>query len=162
MNSTNYNKGQRLYVYTDGNAARKLNSAAPRQAPRQRTKEQVRKQRQKRHHVNKKMLPINGKYAFFLAAASVACLVVCVAYLNVQSGIKAKAASIHSLRTQVEDLKTQNDSLDYSINGHVDVDAICKKAEKKLGMVQAGKDQISKYDKTDSEFMKQTEDIPEK
>jgi cell division protein FtsB len=106
-------------------------------------------------------LSINGAYVAFLAVAAVFCLALCIVYLNVQSDISAKQSSITALESEINSIVAENDALDYEINSYIDTDYIYKVAKKELGMVEATADQISLYEKTDSEYMKQLEDIPE-
>jgi hypothetical protein len=42
----------------------------------------------------------------------------------------------------------------------MDMDYIIKEAKEKLGMVEATQDQVTLYDKSSSEYMKQTGEIP--
>lgn len=44
----------------------------------------------------------------------------------------------------------------------MDIENISKVAKEQLGMIQAGKNQISFYDSSESEYMKQYNDVPEK
>lgn len=57
-------------------------------------------------------------------------------------------------------LKTENDALQTNINTSVDLDHVYKVATEELGMVYANKNQILQYDKTESEYVRQNEDIP--
>ena len=52
-------------------------------------------------------------------------------------------------------------SLETSINTSIDLNEIYEIATKELGMVYAKKDQVLLYDKTESEYVRQYEDIPE-
>ena len=56
---------------------------------------------------------------------------------------------------------TENDALETSINTSVDLNKIYEIATKELGMVYARKNQVLLYDKTESEYVRQYEDIPE-
>ena len=48
------------------------------------------------------------------------------------------------------------------INTSIDLDNIYKIATEELGMVYANKDQVRMYNKTESEYVRQYEDIPER
>ena len=61
----------------------------------------------------------------------------------------------------MEALKAENDALETSINTYVDLDHIYDVATKELGMGYASKNQILLYDKTESEYVRQYEDVPE-
>lgn len=143
--------------YIEGSAARNIAQ------PRRRYEEPVR--REQRRQVRKPLrntLSMNGAYVAFLAIAAIACVVVCVMYIRVQADISQKTAHINSLKNEISVLGAQNDSLDYTVNGFVDVDYVCKVAKEELGMIEASGEQVVIYDKTDSEYMKQLEDVPNK
>ena len=57
--------------------------------------------------------------------------------------------------------KGDNDALLTRINTSVDLDYVYKVATEELGMVYANKDQVRLYNKTESEYVRQYEDIPE-
>jgi cell division protein FtsL len=144
--------------YVDGSVAYRY-SAAPKEAP------SVRPQRRPQTKVKtvrapKKALRMNARYALFLGCAAVFCLVMCVAYLYTQAVITEKSNNISSLTDEISALTVQNDALDYTINGYMDMDYIIKEAKEKLGMVEATQDQVTLYDKSSSEYMKQTGEIP--
>ena len=61
-----------------------------------------------------------------------------------------------------EKLKGDNDALLTRINTSVDLDYVYKVATEELGMVYANKDQVRLYNKTESEYVRQYEDIPER
>ena len=82
-------------------------------------------------------------------------------YLQLRSSITTRIGNIESLEQDVEALKAENDALETSINTYVDLDHIYDVATKELGMVYANKNQILLYDKTESEYVRQYEDIPE-
>ena len=69
--------------------------------------------------------------------------------------------TIKALEQQLDTLKAENDALETSINTSVDLDHVYKVATEELGMVYAGKDQVLLYNQTESEYVKQYEDIPE-
>ena len=150
------NNNQRNLYYYNGNTVRKLKPQQQRR-PQQQIKRvpQTRSQKRARTSMSKGFLVL-------FAAAAVACVMICVYYLQLQAKVTAKNAEIKSLRTQVSELKTQNDSIDYELNSQIDVNAICKKAVKKLGMVPVSKHQVAHYNKTENEYVKQVENIPEK
>ena len=69
-------------------------------------------------------------------------------------------ADIVSLESDINTLKSQNDALDYSINSFMDIEYITKVAMEELGMIRATEHQISFYNNTENEYMKQFKDIP--
>ena len=100
-------------------------------------------------------------YVIMLTIASVFTLYLCINYLHVQSSITARMHNIEKMEAQLEQLKAENDALETSINTSIDLNKIYEIATKELGMVYAKKDQVLLYDKTESEYVSQYEDIPE-
>ena len=101
-------------------------------------------------------------YVVMLTAAAVCALYICVSYLHVQSSITGRIHHIEVLEQELELLKSENDALQTRINTDIDLDHIYKVATEELGMVYAGRDQVILYDKTESEYVRQYEDIPGK
>ena len=87
---------------------------------------------------------------------------ICVSYLKLQSSVTARLNHIESLEESIEKLKGDNDALLTRINTSVDLDYVYKVATEELGMVYANKDQVRLYNKTESEYVRQYEDIPER
>lgn len=84
-----------------------------------------------------------------------------MSYLKLQSSVTARLNHIESLEESIEKLKGDNDALLTRINTSVDLDYVYKVATEELGMVYANKDQVRLYNKTESEYVRQYEDIPE-
>ena len=149
--------------YVEGSTVRKLNNAdnAERQPRtydgnrRVRTSAAVYKNRERATRMSKG----------YVAVLAVCCLMmsaVCAQYLSLRDSITTRKAEIATLELQVDALKAQNDSIDYTINSYIDVDHIRSVAMGELGMIQAGKNQISFYQSSESEYMKQYREVPEK
>lgn len=146
-------------VYVDGNTVRQseLNQAKPL------LKEDARREYRKSHQVRRnqeKALYMDGPYVFVLTIAALAALLLCVNYLHVQASITARMAHIEELELKLEHLKSENDALQTRIDTYVDLEYVYKVATEELGMVYANKDQVLLYDKTESEYVRQYEDIP--
>ena len=148
------------YVY--GNAARVME-------PAEKEKRQKRqKQRPARRKVvsytvwrnQEKALHMNLPYVIMLTLAVFCVLVICVNYLHIQSDISTRLANIEKLEKGVEQLKAENDALETRTNTSIDLDYIYKVATEELGMVYANRNQVRLYDKTESEYVRQYEDIP--
>ena len=92
--------------------------------------------------------------------AAICALVICVNYLHQQSSMQARLSRIETLEQQVENQRAENNTLETRINTSVNLDHIYKVATEELGMVYAGKDQVLLYDQTESEYIRQNEDIP--
>ena len=145
------------YVY--GTAAR--NMAAEREHTR---KQRVVQYRQNMSHTvrknQEKALQMNLPYVIMLTLAAVCALYICIGYLHVQSSMTAKIHNIETLEQQLEQLRSENDALQTRINTDMDLDHIYKVATEELGMVYANRNQVLLYDKTESEYVRQYEDIP--
>ena len=145
------------YVY--GTAAR--NMAAERARTR---KQRVVQYRQDMSHTvrknQEKALQMNLPYVIMLTLAAVCALYICIGYLHVQSSMTAKIHNIETLEQQLEQLRSENDALQTRINTDMDLDHIYKVATEELGMVYANRNQVLLYDKTESEYVRQYEDIP--
>lgn len=145
-------------VYVHGNTVRK---AAPARKPvhipdevrRPSVNHRVRRNREK-------ALQMDLPYVIMLTIAVVCTLCLCVNYLHLQSSITNNIHGIETFEAKLENLKTENDALETNINTSVDLDHVYKVATEELGMVYANKNQILQYDKTESEYVRQNEDIP--
>lgn len=142
--------------YISGNTARQL-QAVP---ERKRVEEHKKQLSQTVKRNREKASQMSFGYLMFLAAATIALVVVCFNYLKLHADISATNSSITNLTSSVDTLTAQNDAMDYSINSYTDVNYIIKVATEELGMVQASKDQVSYYKSTESEYMKQFTDVP--
>lgn len=152
-------RSNRNSVYIEGNTVRKL---SPAKAPEKRTMDEDRRPAVN-HRVRRnreKALQMDLPYVVMLTAAVVCTLCLCVNYLHMQSSITAKIHDIETKEAELENLKTENDALETNIKTSVDLDHIYKVATEELGMVYANKNQILQYKKTESEYVRQNEDIP--
>jgi cell division protein FtsL len=130
--------------------------------------EQVRQRRQNYEKARRRSeirnrndaLTINFYSLVILSLAAVSCLFICCNYLRVQSSVTSKMKKIESMESKIEKIKNENDALEARINSYVNLDNVYKVATGELGMVYASKDQVITYDKTESEYVRQYEDIP--
>ena len=104
---------------------------------------------------------IDMPYLVMLILAAGAAMFILFSYIKVQSSISSCLKTIETQEKQLELLKSENDALQTSINTSVDLDYIYKVATEELGMVYAGKNQIIRYDKTESEYVRQYANIPD-
>ena len=149
--------------YVEGNTVRKI-ERAPQYEEQERRKQ---KKRNSSHTVTvrrnqEKALQMNLFSVLLLTAAMICTLYICVSYLKLQSSVTARLNHIESLEESIEKLKGDNDALLTRINTSVDLDYVYKVATEELGMVYANKDQVRLYNKTESEYVRQYEDIPER
>ena len=122
---------------------------------------------EKRHTVTtrrnqEKALPMDLPYVILLTFAAICTLYLCVNYLQLQSTVAARLNHIEALEKSIETLKADNDALETRINTSVDLDYVYQVATEELGMVYANKNQVRLYNKTESEYVRQYEDIPER
>ena len=161
-------KEQNQYIH--GSTVRKLEPVreVPQHVPSKERKQKL-NSRQKQeirasHRIRRnqeKALRMDLPYVFVLSIAAVCALWLCVNYLHIQSSMTGRIHNIQDLEKKLEVLKANNDALETRINTYVDLDYVYKVATEELGMVYANKDQIILYDKSESEYVRQYEDIPE-
>ena len=149
---------QGSYVY--GNTVRAAEPKRETVRPQQPSKHQQTVSRTVRRN-QEKALQMDLPYVVMLTFAALCALYICVSYLHVQSSITARMHHIEQMEAELEQLRAENDALETSINTSIDLNKIYEIATKELGMVYAKKDQVLLYDKTESEYVRQYEDIPE-
>jgi cell division protein FtsB len=103
---------------------------------------------------------INGLYALFLAGAMAVILYLCVSYIRIQFSLSSDLATIRAMEKRLETLTAQNDALQLQIDTSVDLGRVFSIATRELGMVYANEDQVVFYQQTESEYVRQYEDIP--
>ena len=133
-------------------------------------REEVRRERRleaRRHnravrHRQEQALHMDFFYLVMLTLATVAALFICCSYIRVKSSISSSMRSIEKYEQQLEALKSENDALQTAIHTDIDLDHIYNVATTQLGMVYADRNQVIRYKKTESEYVRQYEDIPGK
>lgn len=145
-------------AYIDGSTARKLRpagnpDAGEKQKPKKKVSYQIRRNQEKALHMD---MP----YVLMLTAAAVCTLYLCVNYLQVRSTMTSRIHNIETIEKELEFLKSENDALETSINTSLDLDYVYRIATEELGMVYPNKNQVILYNKTESEYVRQYEDIP--
>ena len=152
--------------YIDGNVVRKLSPDIEEQQEEEERQERLRRQDRIRRHNNavrrnqENALRMDLPYLIMLTVATIAALFICCSYIQVQASITTSMRNIETQEKTLENLKSENDALQTSINTDVDLDHIYDVATRELGIVYANKDQVIKYKKTESEYVRQYEDIP--
>ncbi|MCR4629383.1 MAG: cell division protein FtsL [Bacillota bacterium] len=162
----------RRQAYVAGSAARELNpyyeveyengasSAERRRAARKRKQERLARKRAAQRNQSKASY-ISAGYVVCLAFAAIATLLICINYLRLNASITSRMDSIAKLQLELEHQKTANDELRTAIDTACDLNHVYQVATQDLGMVYANQNQILLYDKTESEYVRQNEDIPE-
>ncbi len=149
-------QGGRTYVYVDGTAVRKLQTAPA-----------DKKQRQQKPSVSpaarrnrERALSMNLGYVTFLTAAAVISVLMCVNFLQLQAKGTKLQKEVTSLETQLNSAILENNS-DYNrIMTSVDMEHVKDVAMNELGMVYAKKSQIVTYEMEDNDYVRQYSEIP--
>jgi len=147
---------KRQNIYVEGNTVRREAVPRPRREQETRQPEITRRVRRNRE----KIQVIGVPYLIILAFATVMVLGACVNYLQVQSSITAHRNNIKKLETSVMTMKADNNAVEGQIDTYVDLDYIRNVAMNEMGMVYPSDDQVIYYDKTESGYVRQYEDIP--
>lgn len=108
-----------------------------------------------------KALRMDLPYVILLTIASLCTLYLCVNYLHLQSSITGRMHNIEQMEARLEQMKSENDALETSINASVDLNEIYRIATEELGMVYASRGQVLLFDKTENGYVRQYEEIPE-
>lgn len=99
-------------------------------------------------------------YVFLVAAACVCILLFSVMYIHAKTEITSLTKSVSSMQSSLETIRQENQDLQNEIATCTSLGTIRSKAINELGMVQAEESQIIYYDQSDSEYVRQKEDIP--
>lgn len=145
--------------YVDGNVVRKIAPAREEEDRRER-QERVRRHNETVRRNQENALRMDLPYLIMLTAATIIALFICCRYIHVQASITASMRNIEKQEKELEAIKSENDAVQTGINTDVDLDHIYDVAVNQLGMVYAGKGQVIKYKKKESEYVRQYEDIP--
>lgn len=147
------------HLYVDGNTVRR---EVQREYPVRRPEQQERKKINPRVQKNQaKALYMDLPYVLMLSVAVILTLCICVNYVRVQSSMTARLHNIEGLEQTLEQYQVDNDALKTRIHTYVDLDYVYQVATEELGMVYAGKSQVIQYHRTEREYVRQNEDIPE-
>ena len=158
-------------TYADGNTVRKVRpqrqSRAQAEAVRRNRldRERILTEREMDHRAQQERLRsktavMDIPYLAMLILASCCTLFLCFNYINLKTQINSRISSIEQKEQQLDKLKSENNALQNSIDTSVDLNEIYRVATQELGMVYAGEKQVITYDKTESEYVRQYEDIP--
>ena len=146
---------ERTYVYVDGTAVRKLQTAPE---PRERKQAPAASPTTRRNR--ERALSMNLGYVLFLTAAAVVSVFMCVNFLKLQVMETRLQKQVTSLETQLSAAILENDSnYDQVISG-IDMEQVKDVAMNELGMVYAKKSQIVTYEVENSDYVRQYTDVP--
>ena len=145
--------------YNYESTARELSPERREEARRARRLEARRHNRAVRRR-QEQALHMDLPYLIVLTLATVAALFTCCSYIRIKSSISSSMRAIEKYEQQLEALKSENDALQTAIHTDIDLDHIYDVATTQLGMVYADRNQVIRYKKTESEYVRQYEDIP--
>ena len=140
-------------------------TAAPAVLPGQEERRRERRLETRRHNRavkrrQERALRMDLPYLAMLTTATILALFICCSYIRVKSAISSSMRSIERYEQTLEALKSENDALQTAIHTDIDLDHIYEVATTRLGMVYADRNQVIRYKKTESEYVRQYEDIP--
>ena len=148
---------RQFYVY--GNTVRQA-EPVPVRTPKERPAQPKRTSRQVARNRNRAM-SISPAYAVFLTAAAVCAVLVCVLYLNLQSGVVNRSEQVTALQERLSELTEANDTRYNAAVDSVDLETVRDKAMNEMGMVYASEGTVVEYDSPAGDYVKQYSDIPE-
>ena len=144
-----------VHTYIEGNTVRKLEPVRRNPVQEKQLGEmKIRQNREKAVRMNRACLVV-------LTLAIIATMAICVNYLKMQTQATATLRSIDAMEEDYSELVEKNDARELQLQSNIDLNYIYKVATEELGMVNAGKDQIRQYDRVESRYVRQNEDIPE-
>ena len=147
--------------YVFGNAVRK---AAPARRDRRQELRDERESHARSEQIRRnqeKHMRMSFPFVLFLAAASVCAVFVCFQYLSIQTSINGRMNHIQTLQDDISGLRQDNKALQTRIDTYYNLDYIYQVATQELGMTYASADQVIVYNRTESEFVRQYDDIPD-
>ena len=148
-----------MEYYVDGNVVRKVETSVPKKAPKTSAGEVAKTNRMIRKN-RERALSMDLPYLVVMSAAVAVMLLLCVNYIAIQSKLTSTIKQTQKNESNLEKLRNENDSMENMIATYVDLDHIYDVATNKLGMIYARKNQVITYEKTESEYVRQFEDIP--
>lgn len=142
--------------YIDGNTVRKVAPKEPNRKEREVSKNN-KKIRKNRVRANSMGL----SYLVILSIAMIAIFVLCVNYISIQSRLDSTIRHTQAKEQELKNLRDENTAMENYIATYVDLNHIYDVATNKLGMIYAKKNQVITYEKTESEYVRQFENIPQ-
>lgn len=155
MRSTNSSHRQE-YVY--GNTVRQ-----PEAVPERRQKEQPKKTVRTSTRVRRnrrRALSMSPAYVIFQMIAAVCAVMICVAYLKIQSDMVDRSENVSALQEELTELTEQNDTAYNAAADSVNLEEIRSKAMNEMGMVYAAQGTVIEYNSPTGDYVRQYSDIP--
>lgn len=152
------------------NQARAVSNGSPatsEEIEKRRRKAAAKKKRSREQKINRttteyrrKDVPYSYRQIASLTVCCVLFLALAVVLVGSESVLKKNITQMNSLQVTYESLLASNNELEAKITSEIDVNEIYEIATQKMGMTYPKKSQVIKYKKTESEHVKQNEDIP--
>lgn len=142
--------------YVQGNTARNIDVArAIQEAPTHETLRRINSESKKNNKMHMGFI-----YVLFLAGALVILGSVLISYVKLQSEITSSVKRISRYEQELNNLTLANDDEYSKINNAVDLEEVRRVAVEELGMVYADENQIVSYEREQSDYVRQLQDIP--
>ncbi|MBQ0059734.1 MAG: hypothetical protein KBS83_07305 [Lachnospiraceae bacterium] len=138
----------------EGTAARQA-VAVPKNPSRTRERVSERDTEQNRSRA----LSVGRGYVLFLTVMAVACLFMCVHYVQMKQMVIAQTESNARLQSQLTALQSENDALEETITDSIDWDYVKDTAINELGMQYATEDQVIWYSIQDNGYVRQYQSV---
>lgn len=158
--------------YVDGNTVRRTRSVPEHEQEyvRRRQREQIerekeeaqRRKRQAARRNQERELRMSRSYVAFLGVAVLIFGIFTGTYIKLQSELTAIRSDIATKRSELSELKAENDEAYKRISTSVDLSGVKEKALTEYGMSYAKQGQIQYYSVNDDDYMNQYGEIPEK
>lgn len=103
---------------------------------------------------------LSPRFIAFLTVAMIALILVCAFYLTLQSQLTERMKTVSSMQTQLEQMISDNDSLESRLATSGDLNAVKEEAGD-LGMSTPSKEQIVTYSLENPEYVVQYENVNE-
>ncbi len=149
--------------YIEGNTVREIEEmpAEHKPAPQPKTLKEIKAEKAKKLAARRNMqraLAMNKGYVAFLTAATAVCLVVCFAFVALQSDISARMSAISTAETSLSDMKDANSILENQLETGMTLGEVKDRADE-LGLVYPDDSQIEYYSVDSSDYMNQYSDV---
>ncbi len=145
-------KTQRRYLVNGSSAVREQEERQVERKPA--------KKRQRRVLPRSAVNIIPVAYVFAVAIACTCIMIFSAMYIHSKTEVTALTKNISTLQSSLETIRQENQDLQNEITNSTSLDTIRKKATEELGMVPADESQIVYFEGSDSEYVRQKEDIP--
>lgn len=99
-------------------------------------------------------------YVLILTATCILVLFMAVNYISVRSSVSVSQKNIKALETKLNTLRVANEDLAQKVDAGMDLQEIYRVATQEMGMVFPETDQLVYYQRAESEYVRQNENIP--